>query len=104
MISDTRQSTLTADGRFREGHTGSGPFIGRARVHGVTARHDGTAAAGVIKLHDGTDATRTVIYHGRFGKVEGDMLDQYIPGEGLRFKVGIYVDLTNCTSVEILYS
>ena len=104
MISDTRQSTLTADGRFREGHTGSGPFIGRARVHGVTARHDGTAAAGVIKLYDGTSTSGTLVYHGRFGKNEGDMLDQYIPGEGIRFKDGIYVDLTNCTSVEILYS
>ena len=36
MISDVKQATLVADGRFQNNHAGAGTYIGRARLKGVT--------------------------------------------------------------------
>ena len=55
---------------------------------------------GVIVL-DGTDATGALVYEANCG-TEG--IDVYVPGSGIRCRTGIYLDLTNTTSVTIGYT
>ena len=102
MISDVKQATLVADGRFQNNHAGAGTYIGRARLKGVTGRCD-SAATAQIKLYGGTSASGTLVYHVFWGAAAGDMYQEYISDDGILFKTGIYADLTNCNAASIIW-
>ena len=95
--SDQKFTTLTADGSFKT-ITGGGTNLGPCRVtyimaHGVTNS--------VVKLHDGTSNAGTLEFQAKFSS-EG--LDIMVPGSGIRFKTGVYLDLTTTDSVTIGYT
>ena len=96
--SDQQFSCRTSDGRFCRATDASSSFIGPARITYIQA--EGVANSNV-KLYDGTDATGTLVFEGNCG-TEG--LDIYVPGSGIRCRTGIYLDLTNTTSVTIGYT
>jgi len=96
--SDQQFSTRTSDGRFGRATDASGSFIGPARITYIQV--EGVANSN-IKLYDGTDATGALVFEGNCG-TEG--LDIYVPGSGIRCRTGIYLDLTNTTSVTIGYT
>ena len=102
MISDVKQATLVADGRFQNNHAGAGTYIGRSRLKCVTGRCD-SAATAQIKLYDGTDATGVLKYHLYWGAAAGDMYQEYISDDGILFENGIYADLTNCNAASIIW-
>ena len=54
-----------------------------------------------MKLHDGTDGTGSLQFQAKFSS-EG--LDIYVPGNGIRFETGVYLDLTTTDSVTIGYT
>ena len=95
--SDQKFTTLTADGRFKT-ITGGSTNLGPCRVTYIQAAG---VASSVVKLYDGTDATGTLVFEGNCG-TEG--IDIYVPGSGIRCRTGIYLDLTNTTSVTIGYT
>ena len=98
MSSDQKFSNRTSDGRFGRATNATTNFIGPARITYIQA--EGVANSN-IKLYDGTDATGTLVFEGNCG-TEG--LDIYVPGSGIRCRTGIYLDLTNTTSVTIGYT
>ena len=77
MISDVKQATLVADGRFQNNHAGAGTY--------------------------GKSASGTLVYHIFFGAAAGDMYQEYISDDGILFKTGIYADLTNCNAASIIW-
>ena len=97
FISDQKLTTLTADGRFKT-ITGGSTNLGPCRVTYIQA-HAGTNA--LVKLHDGTDDTGSLQFQAKFSD-EG--LDIYVPGNGIRFETGVYLDLTTTDSVTIGYT
>ena len=96
--SDQQFSTRTSDGRFGRATNASGSYIGPARITYIQV--EGVANSN-IKLYDGTDNTGALVFEGNCG-TEG--LDIYVPGSGIRCRTGIYLDLTNTTSVTIGYT
>ena len=96
--SDQQFSCRTSDGRFGRATDASGSFIGPARITYIQA--EGVANSN-IKIYDGTDATGALVYEANCG-TEG--LDVYVPGSGIRCRTGVYLDLTNTTSVTIGYT
>ena len=55
----------------------------------------------VVKLHDGTGTGGALEFQAKFG-AEG--LDIFVPGSGIRFKTGVYLDLDQTDSVTIGYT
>ena len=86
MSSDQKFSTLTADGNFKT-ITGGSTNIGPCRVTYIQA-HGGTNC--LVKLHDGTGTGGSLQFQAKFSS-EG--LDIYVPGNGIRFETGVYLDL-----------
>ena len=73
------------------------PTTQRARVTYIQA--EGIANA-VVVLKDG-GASGTVLSTFKFGT---DGLSIYVPGSGILFKQGVYLDLTNTPGVTIIYT
>jgi len=96
--SDQGFTTLTADGNFKR-ITGGTTDIGPCRITYIQA--NGSAADCTVKLYDGTSAAGNPTFQAKFGS-EG--LDIFVPGSGIRFKEGVYLDLTNTDSVTIGYT
>ena len=79
--------------------TGDGQLVtNRARVTSIQAKGIATSE---IKLYDGTSAAGTLELDYVFG-IEG--LNVWIPGSGVVFDDGVYLDLTNTTGVTITYT
>ena len=97
MSSYQKFITLKADGRYKTITVGS-VNLGPCRVTYIQA-HGGTNC--LVKLHDGTDATGSLQFQAKFSS-EG--LDIYVPGNGIRFETGVYLDLTTTDSVTIGYT
>ena len=97
MSSDQKFSTLTADGNFKT-ITGGSTNIGPCRVTYIQA-HGGTNC--LVKLHDGTGTGGSLQFQAKFSS-EG--LDIYVPGNGIRFETGVYLDLTTTDAVTIGYT
>ena len=95
--SDLKFTTLTADGNFKT-ITGGGTNLGPCRVTYITAHG---VANSVVKLHDGTSNAGSLEFQAKFS-TEG--LDVFVPGSGIRFKEGVFLDLTNTDSVTIGYT
>jgi hypothetical protein len=73
------------------------PLTQRARVTYIQA--EGVANA-VVVLKDG-GASGTVLSTFKFGT---DGLSIYVPGSGILFKEGVYLDLTDTPGVTIIYT
>ena len=95
--SDQKFTTLTADGRFKT-ITGGGTNLGPCRVTYIMAHG---VSGSLVKLHDGTSNAGLLEFQAKFG-TEG--LDVFVPGSGIRFKNGVFLDLTNTDSVTIGYT
>ena len=88
--SDQSVAHATADGQMV-------PLTQRARVTYIQA--EGVANA-VVVLKDG-GASGTVLSTFKFGT---DGLSIYVPGSGILFKQGVYLDLTDTPGVTIIYT
>ena len=95
--SDQKFTTLTADGRFKT-ITGGAVNLGPCRVTYIQAAG---VARSTVKLHDGSDGTGSLEFQAKFSS-EG--LDLMVPGSGIRFRTGVYLDLTTTDSVTIGYT
>ena len=73
------------------------PLTQRARVTYIQA--EGIANA-IVVLKDG-GASGTVLSTFKFGT---DGLSIYVPGSGILFKQGVYLDLTDTPGVTIIYT
>ena len=79
--------------------TGDGQLVtNRARVTSIQAKG---IASSEVKLYDGTSSSDTLKLDYVFG-TEG--LNIWIPGSGVVFDDGVYLDLTNTTGVTITYT
>ena len=96
--SDQQFSCRTSDGRFGRATDASDNFIGLARITYIQG--EGVANSN-IKIYDGTDNSGALVYEANFG-TEG--LDIYVPGSGVRCRTGVFIDITNTTSVTIGYT
>ena len=88
--SDQSVAHATADGQMV-------PLTQRARVTYIQA--EGIANA-VVVLKDG-GSSGTVLSTFKFGT---DGLSIYVPGSGILFKQGVYLDLTATPGVTIIYT
>ena len=91
FASDLQSVTRTADAQMIEGRT---------RVQAIY--YVSTGSAGFIKLYDGTTSTSfpetTIATPATVGAV-----DIILPEAGLLFKEGVYMDLSNVTSVTLFF-
>ena len=87
FLSDQKFTTLTADGNFKT-ITGGSTNLGPCRVTYIQA-HGGTGTGGPVEFQ---------------AKFSSEGLDIMIPGSGIRFKTGVYLDLTTTDSVTIGYT
>ena len=97
FASDQKFTTLTGDGSFKT-ITGGSTNLGPCRVTYIQAFG---ANNSLVKLHDGTSNAGSLEFQAKFG-TEG--LDVFVPGSGIRFKTGVFLDLTNTDSVTIGYT
>ena len=86
---DQQSAHATADGQL---------VTNRARVTSIQAKGIATSE---VKLYDGTSSSDTLKLDYVFG-TEG--LNIWIPGSGVVFNDGVYLDLTNTTGVTITYT
>ena len=91
FTSDQQVKHLAADGQMV-------PAGQRARVTYVQAAG---AAGSVVKLHNGTSGGDPLIAEFKF---DTDGLSVYVPGSGILFDAGVYLDLTNTAGVTITYT
>jgi len=89
FTSDQKTAHVTADGQM---------VTGSCRVTSIQAKGN-NANCGVI-LYDNTSAAGTA-HTFLFGE-EG--LSVFVPGSGIRFKTGVYCDLTTTGGVTITYN
>ena len=97
FISDQKFTTLTADGNFKT-ITGGSTNLGPCRVTYIQAH---AASNAVVNLHDGTGTGGPLEFQAKFGS-EG--LDLMVPGSGIRFRTGVFLDLDQTDSVTIGYT
>ena len=90
MLSDVSASTVTADGSV---------YAARTRVKKIAWVN--AATAGVIVLKDGGSGGTALITLNTSAVAGYDDCD--IPGNGILFETDVYCDLTNCTSVTVIY-
>ena len=92
MQYDVKSTRLTADGQA---------VASRARVKAVYGLAG--ASAGSVKFYDGTDATGPLLLEIDTPAGTANTFLLPIPGEGVLFSTGVYVDVTNITGVTIVY-
>lgn len=90
MQTDVLSATATADGTL---------VAGPARIKGILLTT--TSSAGSVVLKDGgaSGATRITLNT----PAVAEMFNALLPGEGIRFKTDVYVDVTNVSSVTVFY-
>jgi len=89
--SDQQVSKLAVDGQLV-------PATQRARVTYIQAAG---VAGGNVKLYNGTSAAGTLLAEFEFDVVG---LSVYVPGSGILFDSGVYLDLTATPGVTIIYT
>ena len=92
MQSDVQSTRLTADGQAVN-----------YRVRVKTVYGLAGASAGSVKFYNGTDATGTLLLDIDTPAGTANTFLVPIPGEGILFTTGVYVDVTNITGVTIFY-
>ena len=88
FTSDQKTAHLAADGQL---------VTGTCRVTSIQAAG---AASSVVVLYDNTSAAGTA-HSFKFG-TEG--LEVYIPGSGIKFKTGVFLDLTATVGVTVTFN
>jgi hypothetical protein len=98
ITSKVKQSVvLTADGQVQALVAGSAANITKANI--MTIYGQATAADAEIKLYNeiGAGATASaLIFHGKFGANDNEIMEFNLPGAGIYADTGIYADVTNC--------
>ena len=89
--SDQQVSKLAANGQLV-------PATQRARVTYIQAAG---VAGGNVKLYNGTSVSGTLLAEFEF---DVDGLSVYVPGSGILFDAGVYLDLTATPGVTIIYT
>ena len=74
------------------------PATQRARVTYIQAAG---VAGGNVKLYNGTSVSGTLLAEFEF---DVDGLSVYVPGSGILFDAGVYLDLTATPGVTIIYT
>jgi len=90
MQTDVLSATATADGTM---------VAGPARIKGILLTT--TSSAGSVVLKDGGASGTTLLTLNTPAVAE--MFNALLPGEGVRFKTSVYVDVTNVSSVTVFY-
>ena len=90
FTSDQQAAHATGDGQLV-------PATQRARVTYIQAA--GVASGGVILKTGGSSGTVLATY-----LFDVDGLSVYVPGSGILFEEGVYVDLTSTPGVTLLYT
>jgi len=92
MQYDVKSVQLSADGQ-------AVGFRTRVKaIYGVAG-----ASVGSVKFYDGTSATGTPLINIDTPAGTGNSFYMMIPGEGVLFETGVYVDVTTITGVTIYY-
>jgi|TARA_Y100000034_G_scaffold82723_1_gene99091 hypothetical protein len=91
FTSDQQAAHATSDGQLV-------PATQRARVTYIQAAG---VANGNIKLYNGTTTSDPLVAEFEF---DVDGLSVYVPGSGILFDSGVYLDLSNTPGVTILYT
>jgi hypothetical protein len=91
FTSDQQAAHATGDGQLV-------PATQRARVTYIQAAG---VASGNVKLYNGTGTGGTLLAEFEF---DVDGLSVYVPGSGILFDAGVYLDLTATPGVTILYT
>ena len=92
MQYDVQSTRLTVDGQAVN-----------YRVRVKTVYGLAGASAGSVKFYNGTDATGTLLLEIDTPAGTANTFLLPIPGEGILFTTGVYVDVTNITGVTIVY-
>jgi hypothetical protein len=90
MQTDVLSATATADGTM---------VAGPARIKGILLTT--TTSAGSVVLKDGGASGTTLVTLNTPAVAE--MFNALLPGEGIRFRTNVYVDVTNVSSVTVFY-
>ena len=92
MQYDVKSVQLSADGQAVNYRT-------RVKaIYGVAG-----ASVGSVKFHDGTGTSGPLLINIDTPAGTGNNFYMMIPGEGVLFETGVYVDVTNITGVTIYY-
>ena len=97
MSSDQKFTTITSTGQVQT-ISGGSTAIGPCRVTYIQC--EGVASSKLF-LRNSSDGSGAKVFEADFG-TEG--LDIYVPGNGIRFETGVYLDLTTTDSVTIGYT
>lgn len=92
MQYDVKSVQLAADGQAVDTRT-------RVKaIYGVAG-----ASVGSVKFYDGTSVAGDLLINVDTPAGTGNNFYMMIPGEGVLFRTGVYVDVTNITGVTIYY-
>ena len=97
MRSDQKFTNIASTGQVKT-ISGGSTNMGPCRVTYIQC--EGVASSKLI-LRDSSDGSGAKVFEADFG-TEG--LDIYMPGNGIRFETGVYLDLTTTDSVTIGYT
>ena len=97
MSSDQRFTRITSTGQVKT-IAGGSTNIGPSRITYIQAKGH---ASGQLELRNSSDNSGDLLFQAHFG-TEG--LDIYVPGNGIRFETGVYLDLDQTDSVTIGYT
>jgi hypothetical protein len=92
MQYDVKSVRLSADGQA------VGYRVRVKSVYGLAG-----ASAGSVKFYDGTSTSGELLLELDTPAGTGNSFLSVIPGEGILFRTGVYVDVTNITGVTIYY-
>jgi hypothetical protein len=92
MQYDVKSVQLSADGQAVNSRT-------RVKaIYGVAG-----AALGSVKFYDGTSTSDELLINIDTPAGTGNSFYMMVPGEGVLFRTGVFVDVTNITGVTIYY-
>ena len=92
--------TFTSDQQVAHA-TGDGQLVAATQRARVTYIQAAGVANGNIKLYNGTSVSDPLLAEFEF---DVDGLSVYVPGSGILFDSGVYLDLTATPGVTILYT
>jgi len=92
MQTDVRSQHVTASGNIAG--------LGRARFKSLSYRGNGTD--GYVRLRDG-GASGTILCELDVGTSDSFTIYVLLPGEGILFPSGIYVELSNVSAATVFY-
>ena len=91
--SDQLVAHATADGQMV-------PATQRARITSIQAAG---VASSIVKFYNGTGTGAGNVLVAEY-KFNTEGLEVYVPGSGILFDAGVYIDLTNTTGVTVTFT